>query len=124
MQTFKEYLIEGEQYNNVVIEPNTGRGRGVAVYGYSKGNGKVERTFLNDFNSIADAKIEYPNASVTASEEEEAKVPANRDRDMEFQGTMNRLNKSTQQDDMASTPNNKRLKQRYGRYNKKTWGGR
>jgi len=69
--TFKEYLIEAGQYDNIVIEPNDGRGRGVAVYGYTRGDGGVKRTFLADFESTRDAKTEFPNASVTASEEEE-----------------------------------------------------
>ncbi len=55
-------------------------------------------------------------------EREEQKAPANRDRDIEFQGNMRRLNKSTHADDQASTPGIKRLKQRYNRYKRKTWG--
>ncbi len=55
-------------------------------------------------------------------EEMETKMTANHDRDMEFQGNISRLNKSTDADNRASTPDNKRLKQRYNRYKRKTWG--
>ncbi len=54
--------------------------------------------------------------------EQEQKAPANRDRDIEFQATMGRLNKSTADDDNASTPGIKRMKQRYKRFKRKTWG--
>jgi hypothetical protein len=57
-------------------------------------------------------------------EEEEAKAPANRDRDVQFQNTMRTRNKPTVADDNASTPNTKRLKQSYGRFKRGTWGGR
>lgn len=60
-------LGEEAQYDNIVIEPNDGRGIGVVVYGYKRNNDGVERTLLNDFQTLADAKQEYPTASVTAS---------------------------------------------------------
>jgi len=49
-------------------------------------------------------------------------VPANRDRNMLFQKSMAGRNKPTATDDAASTPNNKRLKQSYGRFKRSSYG--
>jgi len=121
----KSYEDEMEtKYDNVVIEPNHNRGRGVIVYGYTRNNGQVQKTVLDDFNSLKDAKNKYPMASSTASHEDEMehKVHADFDRSKQFNNEVSKLGDKSYQDILHSEPSMKRMKQKFARNRRRSWG--